>query len=48
MGDFYKINGDYLSDIAQAIRDKGGASGSMYVSNMASNIRSISGGGGTD
>jgi len=48
MGTLYQIDGDYLTDIANAIRDKGGASGSMYVSNMASNIRSISGGGGTD
>lgn len=39
------ITNQYLTDIADAIRAKGGATGTMLPSAMAGNIRNISGGG---
>lgn len=38
------VNNASLQDIATAIREKGGASGTMYPSEMAANIRRIGGG----
>lgn len=40
------ITNKTLTDIADAIRAKGGATGTMLPSAMAGNIRNISGGGG--
>ena len=44
MSDVYLINGDTLSNIADAIRDKKGTSDAILVENMAEEISGIGGG----
>ena len=44
MSDVYLINGDTLSNIADAIRDKKGTSDAILVENMADEISGIGGG----